>query len=186
MKNCLFAVLFFVSSSLFAAAAPQYKSNCFSLIEPLCHRLQQIWYEGNNELYLSGYTWHNRYYYSRENINSYNEAAWGGGWGKGFFDEDGDFHGLSLIAFLDSHTRVEPVAGYSFLKIKSFTPNLKAGIGYTAFLTSRQDSLNGIPFPGLLPLGSIMFKKMAVNAIYIPGFAKKGNVMYLNFKYTFS
>ena len=43
--------------------------------------------------------------------------------GKGFYDEDGDWHGLSAIAFLDSHKNLEPAAGYAFLKILPLNEN---------------------------------------------------------------
>ena len=68
-------------------------------------RLDQIWSEGNNDLYISGYSWHNRSMYSAEKIRSFNERAWGGGYGRSIYDEDGDWQGLYGMAFLDSHRR---------------------------------------------------------------------------------
>lgn len=52
-----------------------------------CNRLDQIWTEGGNDLYISGYTWHNRATYSKEQINGFNELAWGGGYGRSIYDE---------------------------------------------------------------------------------------------------
>jgi palmitoyl transferase len=77
-----------------------------------CNRLDQIWNQGNDELYLTGYAWHNRAAYSADKIKSFREESWGGGWGKGIYDEDGDWQGLYGMAFLDSHGHVEPIAGY--------------------------------------------------------------------------
>ena len=44
---------------------------------PICLRPYQTWTQGKNELYISGYAWHNRYYYDRDRLHRYNEHAWG-------------------------------------------------------------------------------------------------------------
>ena len=160
-------------------------SHVLSFFKPVCQRLQQIWTEGNGELYLSGYAWHNRYIYTPEKIKSYNEKAWGGGLGKGFFDEKGNWHGLFAFAFLDSHKNVEPAAGYAYLKVATLYKDLKAGLGYTVLVTMRPDLNKGIPFPGALPWASVFYKKATLAATYIPGFNNNGNVLYLLVKYTF-
>ncbi len=187
MKKLVSSILVLFSLNVIATPeAP--KTNCSrwgSLLAPACQRLHQIWTEGNTELYLSGYAWHNRYSYSREKINSYNETAWGGGLGKGLFDEKGNWHGLFSFAFLDSHSDWEPVAGYAYLKVATLHKDLKAGIGYTLLVTARSDINNYMPFPGALPWTSIFYKKITVAATYIPGFNKNGNVLYILGKYTF-
>lgn len=187
MKRLIYCLLILFSLNGFAALA-DYQQNCvhwFSLFQPVCQRLHQIWKEGENELYLSGYAWHNRYTYSRSKINSYNELAWGGGLGKGLFDEKGNWHGLSAIAFLDSHSKLEPTAGYTYLKVAHFSQDLKAGLGYTLLVTARSDINHFIPFPGLLPWVSIFYKKVSIDATYIPGFNKNGNVLYILGKIAF-
>lgn len=154
-------------------------------MQKACHRLKQIWQEGNNELYFSGYAWHNRYKYDPDRVKTYNEEAWGGGFGKGFVDEDGDWHGLSAIAFLDSHKHLEPAAGYAFLKQGHLTPDLQLGAGFTALATMRPDILNGYPFAGVLPLASVSYKRLAIFATYIPGANDAGNVLFIFGKWTF-
>lgn len=154
-------------------------------VKPLCRRLRQIWIEGNNELYFSGYAWHNRYTYNREKVKSYNELAWGSGLGKGFYDEDGDWHGLYAIAFLDSHKNIEPAAGYAFLKIAQLSENTRIGAGYTILVTARSDIWNNIPFPGILPWVSLTYRKATLSATYIPGAAGAGNVLFILGKWTF-
>lgn len=158
-----------------------------SPFKPLCHRLNQIWKEGDNELYLSGYAWHNRFTYSAERIRErhYNELAWGGGFGKGFFDEDGDWHGLYAFAFLDSHRKLEPTAGYAFLKVAHFGKEFKAGLGFSVLLTARSDILHYIPFPGAVPWAGLFYKKVSLKAAYIPGSSTNGNVLYLVGTYSF-
>lgn len=167
--------------------AAQTKPSCMhspALLKRFCQRLHSVWNEGQTDLYLSGYAWHNRYTYSPQKIATYNELAWGGGFGKGLFDEDGDWHGLYAIGFLDSHRHVEPVVGYAFLKIKAFSPQLKFGLGYSLLVTSRVDIYNGIPFPGALPWASVFYKRASIAATYIPGSAGAGNVLYLIAKVT--
>lgn len=151
------------------------------------HRLKQIWYEGNNDLYLTGYAWHNRYLYSKERlaIGHYNENAWGGGFGRGWYDEDGDWQSLYAIVFLDSHTNVEPWAGYAFLKTKRFRNDVRLGGGFTVALTMRPDILNGYPFPAATPLVSVGYKRLALFAAYVPGHENIGNILFMFARWSF-
>jgi palmitoyl transferase len=184
MKRLLTGILVFLSWPLFAADEPTC-SHWLSFIQPACQRLHQIWTEGSTDLYLSGYAWHNRYTYSPERIKRYNENAWGGGLGKGLFDEKGNWHGLYAIAFLDSHSDVEPTAGYAYLKVASLNEDVKAGIGFTLLVTARSDINHYIPFPGALPWASVFFKKATLAATYIPGSSTNGNVLFILGKYSF-
>lgn len=156
-----------------------------SLFKPICVRLHQIWTEGTTDTYFTTYAWHNRWTYSHEKIRKYNEAALGGGLGKGFYDEKGNWHALYAIAFLDSHSDVEPAVGYAYQKIFTVHNNLKAGLGYSILLTARSDINNYIPFPGLLPWVSVVYKRATVAATYIPGNSYNGNVLFILGKYTF-
>src|SRR3990167_134965 len=137
--------------------------------KPVCHRLHQTWTKGDNELFFTGYSWHNRYLYSKKRLNTYNELAWGSGLGKSFYDEQGDWHGLFAFAFLDSHKNIEPFVGYAFVKMKHFTPKLHAGIGYGLIATARPDILHNIPFPGILPLLTLGYQRATLTITYIPG-----------------
>ncbi|KTD00461.1 lipid IV(A) palmitoyltransferase PagP [Fluoribacter gormanii] len=157
------------------------------IFKPLCYRLHQTWTEGNKELYFSGYAWHNRFTYPAELLREkkYNELAWGGGFGKGFFDEKGNWHGLYAIAFLDSHRNVEPTVGYAYLKVAKLTQHFKAGLGVSVLVTSRPDIMHNIPFPGAVPWAGVFYKKLSIKAAYIPGSSTNGNVLYLVGAYTF-
>ncbi|KTD24053.1 MULTISPECIES: lipid IV(A) palmitoyltransferase PagP [Legionella] len=160
-------------------------SNWPAWIQPVCHRLYQIWTEGNNELYLSGYAWHNRFVYPKTRIKRFNEQAWGGGLGKGLFDGRGNWRGLFAIAFLDSHKNVEPAIGYAFLKVMSLSEQVRFGVGYSVLVTARPDILHGIPFPGAIPWVSINFNKVSIAATYIPGGSHSGNVLFMLGKWSF-
>lgn len=170
--------------SAFASPTKPKCSHSPFLLKRFCQRLHLVWTQGQNDLYLSGYAWHNRYTYTPEKVSTYNEEAWGGGLGKGLFDENGDWHGIYAVAFLDSHRHLEPVVGYAFLKIKSFASDLKLGLGYTLLVTSRVDIYNSIPFPGLLPWAGVFYKRASIAATYIPGSAGAGNVLFLIAKIT--
>lgn len=167
-------------------AAP--KERCSSLpswARHFCMRLNQVWTQGSMELYLTGYAWHNRYTYSPEKVHEYNELAYGGGLGKGFYDEDGDWHGLAAFAFLDSHKNVEPVVGYAFLKMAHLNDNFRVGAGWSVLVTARPDIFNNIPFPGVLPWVSVGYRRATLMATYIPGAEGAGNVLFILGKLTF-
>lgn len=185
MKKLIASVLMCVSFNAFTAEDPNSCRHWLSFFKPVCQRIHQVWTEGDTDLYISGYAWHNRYIYSREKIQRYNENAWGGGIGKGLFDEKGNWHGLYAIAFLDSHNHLEPTAGYAYLKVVNIYNDLKAGIGYSVLVTSRVDIMHNIPFPGAVPWASIFYKKITFAATYIPGNSQNGNVLYMLAKYTF-
>ena len=168
--------------SFTAAAENTVPETCLKwprLLQHSCKRLHQTWYDGNTDLYISGYAWHNRYTYSPEKIKTYNENAFGGGLGRNFIDEDGDMHGLYAFAFADSHKNFEPVAGYGFLKAWQPVADLRLGAGFTGLITARPDINKGIPFPGALPLVGITYKRATVFATYIPGAQGAGNVLYI-------
>jgi palmitoyl transferase len=165
-----------------AAPAPETKPSSYWL-RPVFHRLHQVWMDGQDELYAPVYAWHNRFTYTAEKIHSYNENPWGGGLGKSFYDEQGDWHGLYAFAFLDSHKNVEPVVGYAFLKVLHTNENTRAGAGYGILVTARPDIFHNIPFPGVLPWVSFGYRKASLAATYIPGAKGAGNVLFLILKY---
>lgn len=150
-----------------------------------CERVASIARDGTADLYLAGYAWHNRAEYSSEEIDGFNELAAGGGLGKSQYDADGDWHGLYAMAFLDSHGDVEPIAGYAFQKLARPSENTRLGIGYTVFLTSRSDTLNNWPVPGVLPLVSVGYRKVDLYGLYIPGGRGTGNVAFFFGKISF-
>lgn len=148
-------------------------------------RLSQIIRSQNQELYLTGYAWHNRYAYDKEKLETYNEHAWGGGYGRGIIDEDGDWQSLYGFAFLDSHKRVQPIIGYGYLKQWQPIRDIRFGIGLSPLITMRSDINNGYPFPGLVPLAAIQVKRLSFMGAYVPGHHNIGNVLFLFVRYTF-
>lgn len=150
-------------------------------------RVSQTWNEGNLDLYATTYAWHNRLTYDREHTRRYNENAWGGGAGLSFLDEDGDSHLLFFMAFLDSWKKVEPYGGYAYFKNWRFGPHndFRASLGFTLGITARNE-YNYIPFPFPLPLFGVGYKRLSVEATYIPGTRNNGNVLFSWLRWTFN
>jgi len=139
--------------------------------------LAQTWPANNYELYIPINVWHNRNYYSSEKIDQYNENPWGFGIGKYRYDNDGDWHSLYIMAFLDSHKKIEPIAGYGFQKMWRPNENLRLGAGYTVGLTVRED-YNYLPIPVAAPTLSIEYQQLAIQSSYIPGGHGNGNILF--------
>lgn len=185
MKKLIYFLFLLLSLNAYCAEDPDSCTHWKSFFKPICQTINKTWTQGSNELYVSGYAWHNRFIYTEERIRRYNELAWGGGLGKGLMDERGNWHGLYAIGFLDSHSHVQPVAGYAYLKMFTLKEAIKAGIGYSVLVTSRTDINHNIPFPGAVPWAALMINKITIAATYIPGNSSNGNVLYLFGKYTF-
>lgn len=191
MKYLFFLLTLLNVSSLYAHNNSPKKCHCVqknnkpSFFHEIAARAQQIWSEGNNELYVPSYAWHNRYTYSSERLKTYNEWPIGAGIGKSFYDKNGDWHGLYAMAFLDSHKIVEPAAGYAFLKILKVSEHANIGAGYTVLITARPDIFHNIPFPGVLPWASVSYRRVSLSGTYIPGAKGAGNVLFLVLKYVF-
>jgi palmitoyl transferase len=141
---------------------------------------------GANELYVPVETWHNRLTYDHDKISSFNERPWGLGFGKGYVHENGDWSGFYAMAFKDSHNAWEPIAGYGRTwNVHPLDNAWFVGAGYTVFLTSREDIMGYLPFPGVLPLVSTGYKSLTFQGTYIPGKRNNGNVAFFWGKYAF-
>jgi lipid IVA palmitoyltransferase len=157
-------------------------SSIFSLAQDA---VVNTWQSSDYELYIPINTWHNRDYYSSEKIDSFNEQPWGLGLGKYRYDEDGDWHGIYGMAFLDSNNNIEPVFGYGFQKVWQSSENVRLGLGYTVGFTVRED-FDYLASPLLLPLFSIKYKDIAVQSTYIPGGQGYGNVLFTWLRWQFN
>ena len=136
--------------------------------------LASVWNSTNYDLYIPANTWHNRLAYSHEKIKEFNERPWGIGFGKRFYDEDKDLHGLLAVVFLDSHNDPEPIVGYQFQKKWYFgeEQDFSLGLGYSMGVTARSD-YSWVPFPYVAPVFSAQYWRISLENTYIPG--KKGN-----------
>ena len=139
--------------------------------------LSQTWQSQDVELYVPINTWHNRNFYESEDIHDFNERPWGIGAGKYRYDENGDWHGIYAMAFLDSNSEIEPIVGYGFQKVWRASENVRLGLGYTLGMTVRQD-FDYVPIPLLLPLFSVKYKQVALQSTYVPGGYGHGNILF--------
>ncbi|MFD3239116.1 lipid IV(A) palmitoyltransferase PagP [Rahnella perminowiae] len=150
-------------------------------------KVSTTWNDSDSQdLYLPVITWHNRLTYDKEKTDKYNERPWGGGYGISRYDEKGNWNGIYLMAFKDSHNKWEPIGGYGWEKI--WTPaedkNFRLGLGYSAAVTARDD-YKYIPIPIVLPLASVGYNKLTFQATYIPGTYNNGNVFFAWLRYQF-
>lgn len=148
--------------------------------------LGDIWGKGGYELYLPVYTFHMPYAYSPALLRSYNDFPVGAGIGKGRFNERGNWEGLFVMEFADSHGKPEYEGGYAWIAMwRPFDDRFRAGAGVTGFVTARSDFGGYTPFPGVLPLGSIGFLNLDVQCAFVPGFKNEGNVLFSWLKLSF-
>lgn len=150
-----------------------------NIISAVSDRWTRIWRDGTAEAYLPLYTYHLRFAYDAGKIASFNENPWGFGFGRGIHDPDGSWRGVYTMAFLDSHAKVEPIAGYGATYAVGTYGRVIASIGYTAFLTAREDSNHYLPLPGVLPLANLTSGRTSLMATFIPGRHNNGNVLFI-------
>lgn len=134
--------------------------------------------EGEYDVYVPFYAWHNRLAYDEEHIKKYNEMSIGIGGGKSFYDKNNDWHGVYAFGFKDSNYHLETVAGYGYQKNWALDSggNWLAGVGYTIGMTQRHE-YKYIPVPMPLPIAGIGHKNAMLQMAYVPGLHNFGNVM---------
>ena len=148
--------------------------------------LESIWDKGTDEVYLPLYTYHMPYAYSQDKVNQYTEYPMGIGFGRGLVNESGNWEGVYGMTFKDSHGIYQYMVGYGWIPMWDIgdSKDWKYGVGATAFIMSRQDIMNYIPFPGVLPIASISYKDLSLQTAYVPGGQNVGNVLFTWAKWT--
>lgn len=142
--------------------------------------------KGDSELYVPLKTYHLRSAYSQDKIDSFNETPLGLGYGRGYYDERGNWHGVYAMGFQDSHSKPEWMLGYSWKAMWGERTGWQAGLGYTAFLTTRSDIGNYTPIPGILPVAAVSYRNFSLEGTFIPGGNNNGNVFFLWGKWSFT
>ncbi|MCL2566886.1 MAG: lipid IV(A) palmitoyltransferase PagP [Alphaproteobacteria bacterium] len=142
--------------------------------------MQKTLYSPQKDLYLPFFTWHARSTYDDYRIASYNESPGGIGFGKSYWDEKNNWHGIYAMAFRDSHNSWKPIIGYGWEYIWFLDGNqdFHAGLGYTAGVATRR-SWGWRPLPIILPITSVGYKKVSVQMAYIPWIGQNsGNIWF--------
>jgi lipid IVA palmitoyltransferase len=160
----------------------------WSVFAKPCNNAYRAYKTGDDELLLSGYSYHLRSSYTPEKIREFNEVATGIGYGKTVEDPDGDTHTFYWLAFRESHRKNELHLGYQYNTYWGPRTGLQASLGYTAMLVQRPDIASGVPFPAVLPVVGLKWNNTALNAVLIPKVNSKlnnGNVVYIFARHTF-
>ncbi|MGC9161999.1 MAG: peptide ABC transporter permease [Thiomonas sp.] len=143
---------------------------------------------GKDDLYFSGYTWHDPGTYTAEKRATLNKRAWGIGWGRHLTDAAGNENMVYAMIFSDSHWNAEPVVGYAHQWMFNNDAPVGFGLGYTLAVTSRADIFHNIPFPIALPIASVRFGRFSLYGTFIPKVNNKlnnGNVAFFFGRYEF-
>jgi lipid IVA palmitoyltransferase len=148
--------------------------------------LSDIWTKGDVELYVPFWSYHLPYAYSPEKRASYTEYPAGGGLGKGWYNASGNWEGVYVMGFQDSHAQPMYMAGYGWVPTwNPINEQSRIGIGATVFLFMRSDINGYAPTPGILPMVTAGYGPIDVQMAYIPGGEGNGNVLFWWAKYSF-
>lgn len=147
------------------------------IIDRVSRSLCETWTEGNDAVYVPFHAYHMRFAYDRDKIDRYREDNWGLGYGRSLYT-DSTWQGLYGMVFLDSHSDPEYFAGYGKEWLWGDQSGFYAGAGFTAGVTGRRDMERYIPFPIVLPIASVNYKKVSLNGTYVPGGHNNGNIMF--------
>ncbi len=148
--------------------------------------VKDTWTEGKVELYVPFLSYHMPFAYSADKRSEYNEYPGGAGIGLGRYNASGNYEATYAMAFLDSHSDMSYMVGYAWIPTWNVGKSeVKVGAGLTGFIMSRQDYFGGVPFPGVLPVASISYKQLSLQAAYVPGGQGNGNVLFAWGKWTF-
>lgn len=173
----------------FMSAAQAFEcADLWSFLDRGCRRVVDTYQNGQDELFVTGYAHHLRSTYTEEKLKELNEAAFGLGWGKWTEDADGDSHSVVLLAFHESHRKVQLNLGYVYQTYWGARDGVQAGLGYTAMIVQRPDIANGVPIPALLPVASLRYGQASVLATFIPtlnGGINNGSVLFVFGRYAF-
>ncbi|MEN9880765.1 MAG: lipid palmitoyltransferase PagP [Pseudomonadota bacterium] len=148
--------------------------------------LSDVWNKGDIEVYVPFWSYHLPFAYSPEKRSQYTEYPAGGGIGKGFYNESGNWEGIYLMEFQDSHGKPMYMGGYGWVPTwNPINEKSRIGVGATVFMFMRSDINYYAPTPGILPMATMGYGPVDVQVAYIPGGQGYGNVLFWWAKYSF-
>ncbi len=179
-------IILFLSIFVFFQTANASVESDENWYQTMSRHISETWHDGNVEMYLPLKTIHMPFAYSHEQRENFNENPLGFGIGKGRFNSNGNYEGMMVMVFQDSHSKPEYLAGYQWIPQWSLSDNFKAGLGAVGFISARSDFLHYTPFPGVLPVASLSYKNLMLETTYIPGVSSfGGNVLFVMLKWKF-
>lgn len=148
--------------------------------------LSDIWNKGDIEVYVPFWSYHLPFAYSAEKRSQYTEYPAGGGIGKGWYNKSGNWEGIYLMEFQDSHGKPMYMGGYGWVPTwNPINEKSRIGVGATVFMFMRSDINYYAPTPGILPMATMGYGPVDVQVAYIPGGQGYGNVLFWWAKYSF-
>lgn len=148
--------------------------------------LSDIWEKGDVELYVPFWSYHLPFAYSAEKRSQYTEYPAGGGLGKGWYNNSGNWEGIYAMEFQDSHGKPMYMGGYGWVPTwNPINEKSRVGVGATVFMFMRSDINYYAPTPGILPMATMGYGPIDVQVAYIPGGEGYGNVLFWWAKYSF-
>ena len=148
--------------------------------------LSDIWEKGDIEVYVPFWTYHLPFAYTPQQRSDYTEYPAGGGLGKGWYNNSGNWEGVYLMAFQDSHGKPMYMGGYGWVPTwNPINEKSRVGVGATVFMFMRSDINYYAPTPGILPMATMGYGPIDVQVAYIPGGEGYGNVLFWWAKYSF-
>ncbi|HTY04700.1 MAG TPA: lipid IV(A) palmitoyltransferase PagP [Rhodocyclaceae bacterium] len=172
--------------ALIAATLPARADDQKGWFDSAWDNVTKTYVEGTSELLVPTYTWHMPWAYTRSKIDEYHNYPYGLGYGRGRFDEKGNYHGVYAMGFQDSHGLPEWLVGYNWKTYWPIGSEVKAGLGFTAGVTTRADYSHYLPVPLILPVGSLEYGRLSLEAAYVPGGKGNGNVTFIVTKWRFA
>lgn len=134
--------------------------------------------EGDTAILLPINTYHMRFAYTPEQVERYTEWPLGLGLGRTHIGET-TARMVFALTMQDSHGTMEYEVGYIWLRNRypiSGSRDFYFGFGYSLDILIREQS-GYVPFPILLPMASIGYKRLSVGTTYVPGAGGNGNVL---------
>ena len=151
-------------------------------VESGCRRVVDTYENGENQLIISGYSYHLPSTYTPEKRAELNSAAWGGGLARVVEEPNGNTHTVYFYAFEDSHKNAQINLGYAWATYWGDRDGIQPGLGWTAFILQRPDIASGVPVPAALLIALLRYKKANLIATFIPtlnGGVNHGSTLYV-------
>ena len=125
---------------------------------------------GQFDLIVNGLSYH------ADTDHEWNESNYGLGFEYQFDSDSSWIWSLNANAFIDSVNNMSYMAGGGLRK-RLIESDGASGFyfdaGLNAFMMSRKDVNDYLPFPGILPTISTGFRNLGINLTYLPAFASK-------------
>ncbi len=134
--------------------------------------------EGATSVLVPVNTLHLPFAYTSDQIEQYTQWPVGVGLGR---TRMGDTSSRTVFAMVLQDSLGAPQYQLGYVWMRNWRPvagrrSLRLGLGYTLDLLVREDS-HYIPYPVLLPVVSVAFKRLSVGTTYVPGKRGYGNLL---------